>query len=383
MGDTFDSKGGEQNIAQGKNAIGKQENNYFCRLLGRIFTSGNQSPAIVAGGNVAVTYGMSPEEAAKLAEKLFAPLLEAKDQQIKALTEAITALSKTGAPAASINDALQALQQGHTAKAQAIFAEVAAAEVSAANEAAGQQHKHNQKAAEAYRRLGALAYMNDTKAALAAYQKAVELDPENAEGWNNLGNVYCTRRELDKAEEMYRKSLEISEALGLKAVTASVYGNLGNVYHERDLAVNEEMYWKDLAFYGDLAVKAEEMYRKSLALYEDLGSKEGMSANYGNLSAMYFIRRKLDKAEEMCRKSLEINQALGRKKNMAQGYANLGHVYYLQGELDKAEAAWKKSLSLYQEIGAMQHPDVKKVQQLLDELAQERASQPAPPAATP
>ncbi|MCW5200976.1 hypothetical protein VU07_04145, partial [Desulfobulbus sp. F4] len=61
-------------------------------------------------------------DAGKLAEKLVGPLqgqLEAKDEQIKALTEAITALSKTGATAASINDALQALEQGNTAKAQA------------------------------------------------------------------------------------------------------------------------------------------------------------------------------------------------------------------------------------------------------------------------
>ena len=65
--------------------------------------------------------------AGKLAEKLVGPLqgqLEAKDQQIKALTEAITALSKADASTASINDALRALEQGDTAKAQVIFAEV-------------------------------------------------------------------------------------------------------------------------------------------------------------------------------------------------------------------------------------------------------------------
>ncbi len=65
-------------------------------------------------------------DARQMGEKLLAPLqgqLSAKDEQIKALTEAITALSKTGAPAASINAALQALKQGNTAQAQAIFAE--------------------------------------------------------------------------------------------------------------------------------------------------------------------------------------------------------------------------------------------------------------------
>uniref|UniRef100_UPI0040564FAF tetratricopeptide repeat protein n=1 Tax=Candidatus Electronema sp. TaxID=2698783 RepID=UPI0040564FAF len=56
----FDSKGGEQNIGQGDHSIGKQVNNFFCRLLSRIFTTGNQSPAIVADGSVTVTYNNSP-----------------------------------------------------------------------------------------------------------------------------------------------------------------------------------------------------------------------------------------------------------------------------------------------------------------------------------
>ncbi|WP_339137097.1 MAG: hypothetical protein WGN25_03870 [Candidatus Electrothrix sp. GW3-4] len=105
--------------------------------------------------------------------------LEAKDEQIKALTEAITALSKADAPAASINDALRALEQGDTAKAQVIFAEVLRSK-----EAEGR--KANKEAAAAARHLGALAFQSDTKAALVAYRKAVKLDPDNTKGLNML-----------------------------------------------------------------------------------------------------------------------------------------------------------------------------------------------------
>ena len=76
----------------------------------------------------------------------------------------------------------------------------------------------------------------------------------------------------------------------------------------------------------------------------------------------------------MYRKSLEISEALGSKEGMARDYGNLGIVYEKRGEMDKAEAAWKQSLSLYQEMGAMGHSDAKKVQQWLDELAQQRSS---------
>ena len=289
-------------------------------------------------------------DAGKLARELLAPLqgqLSAKDEQIKALTEAITALSKTGAPAASINDALQALKQGNTAQAQVIFAEVLRSK-----EAEGKQA--NKEAAAAARHLGALALNGDTKAALAAYQKAVELDPDDADDWNWLGILLTRTGKLTQAEEAYRKVLALGEAHQDKKKQAMALGNLGNVYETR----------------GELD-KAEEMYRKALAINEALGSKEGMAINYGNLGIVYKTRGELDKAEEMYKKSFEISEALGLKEVTAAQYANLGNVYETRGELDKAEAAWKKSLSLLQEVG---HPDTKNVQQWLDGLAQQRSS---------
>jgi tetratricopeptide (TPR) repeat protein len=131
--------------------------------------------------------------AGKVAERLYTQLdrkdqqLGAKDEQIKALTEAITALAKADAPAASINAALQALEQGDTKQAQAIFAEVAATK-----ETAGK--KNNQEAAEAYRHLGALAYLSDTKVALAACRKAVKLAPDNSGGLEYAGASVATHR---------------------------------------------------------------------------------------------------------------------------------------------------------------------------------------------
>jgi tetratricopeptide (TPR) repeat protein len=367
-------------------------------------------------------------DAGKLAREMVGPLqgqLEAKDQQIKALTEAITALSKTGASAASINAALQELEQGHTAQAQAIFAEVLRSK-----EAEGKQA--NKEAAAAARHLGALAYMNDTKAALAAYRKAVELDPDNADGWNqlatlflrtgelakaeeayhkvlalgeahqdkkeqawavgNIGNMYLIHGDLDKAEEMYRKALALHEALGSKEDMAIQYGNIGIMYYARgDLKKTEEMLRKSLALHEALSSKrsmagdyinlgvmyqthgeldkAEEMHKKALALHEVLDSKDGMAGAYGNLGIVYANRGELDKAEEMHKKALALDEALGNKGAMATNYANLGRVYAQRGNFTQAEAYWKKSLSLFQE---MKHPAAKQVQQWLDELAQKK-----------
>uniref|UniRef100_UPI0040571DF3 tetratricopeptide repeat protein n=1 Tax=Candidatus Electronema sp. TaxID=2698783 RepID=UPI0040571DF3 len=359
-------------------------------------------------------------DAGQLADKLLAPLqgqlqakdeqikalteaqgqLQAKDAQIKALTEAITALSKTGGSAASINAALQELEQGHTTQAKSIFAEIAATK-----ETSGK--KNNQEAAEAYRHLGALASITKPKEALLAYRKATELDPDNTEGWNRLGALLLFRaetRELAQAEEAFRKVLSLGEAKQDKKWQAAALNNLGRLAQMRgDLDKGEELLRKSLemsealgskegmaASYSTLGLvaylrgeldTAEEIYTKILALYEALGNKEGIATVYLRLCLVYDARGKLDKAEEMCRKSIEIVEALGYKDWTAEGNVNLGGVYEKRGKLDQAEAAWKKSLSLLQELG---DPDgIKYVQKLLDDLAQHRTSQPAPPAANP
>ncbi|MCI5116049.1 MAG: tetratricopeptide repeat protein [Candidatus Electrothrix sp. AW1] len=291
--------------------------------------------------------------AGELAREMVGPLqgqLQAKDEQIKALTETIQALTKADAPAKDINAALRALEQGNTKQAKAIFAQVLQTK-----EAQGR--KANKEAAAAARHLGALAYMNSPQEALGHYRKAVQLDPDNAVGWNQLGNLLDRTGELVQAEEAFRKVLALAEAHQDQEKQAAALGNLGLVYQTR----------------GELD-KAEEMYRKGLELDKALGRKEGMAINYGNLGLVYQTRGELDKAEELYRKALKLNEALGHKEYMAANYGNLGSLYATRGELDKAEELWKKSLGLYQEMGAGQHPYAKKVQGLLDKLAQARSA---------
>ena len=76
-----------------------------------------------------------------------------------------------------------------------------------------------------------------------------------ASKYGNLGILYKTRGDLDRAEEMYEKSLEIEEFLGRKEGMASDYANLGNLYKTR----------------GDLD-RAEAMYEKSLTLFRQVGA---------------------------------------------------------------------------------------------------------------
>jgi protein O-GlcNAc transferase len=231
------------------------------------------------------------ERAARLqAEKLLATLLSqldvkddqnnVKDDQIKALTDALIALpQQRGLPNARqrIQEAELEIASGKTEKAQAIYREIL-------QKRKAEGETANREAAEAARRLGALAFLHDTDEALDAYREAVLLEPENHVGWNQLGHLLHRTGDIDEAIRAYTQVGNIGRINDDQELIAISYGNLGNLYDTR----------------GDLD-QAETMYRKSLAIEEALGRQEGMASNYGNLGLLYQTRDDLDQAEAMHR----------------------------------------------------------------------------------
>ncbi len=254
---------------------------------------------------------------------------EALRDQVGQLTEAVQALSnerdRPDAPA-GIDEALALLAKGETGAAEAVFQGVKERRKAEGAEAF-------KEAAAATRHIGALAFLHDTDKALAAYREAVDLDPDNAVGWNQLGHLLRRTGDLDDAEQAYRRVLALGNTVDDQELVAVATGNLGNLYSTR----------------GDLD-EAEEMYEKSLALYEALGHKEGMASQYGNLGILYQTRGDLDRAEEMYEKSLALDEALGRKEGMATQYGNLGILYSVRGDLGRAEEMYKNSLAIYEAV---------------------------------
>ncbi len=193
----------------------------------------------------------------------------------------------------------------------------------------------------------------------------------------NLGLIYKTRGDLDQAETMHRKALEIEEKLGWLEGMASPYGNLGLIYQARgELDQAEAMHRKSLEIHeklgrlegmarqyvnlgvishkrGDLD-RAEKMHRKSLEISEQLGSLEGMANTYGGLGLIYQTRGDLDQGEAMLRKSLEIEEKLGRLEGMAGQYGNLGAIYQTRGDLDQAEKMHRKALAIEEKLGRLE-----------------------------
>ena len=200
-----------------------------------------------------------------------------------------------------------------------------------------------------------------------------EGSPEEAGVLAGLGLIHQTRGDLNKAEQMHTKSLEISEKLGWLEGMANQYGNLGLIYRMRgDLDKAERMITKSLEIeeklgqlkgmatcYANLGViyhtrgdldQAEQMHTKSLEIGEKLAWLEGMASSYGNLGLIYEMRGDLNKAEQMLTKALEIDEKLGRLEGVAGSYNNLGLIYQRRGDLDKAEQMFRKSLKIGEKL---------------------------------
>ena len=171
------------------------------------------------------------------------------------------------------------------------------------------------------------------------YERVLELAGSAGEMWKglacgNLGQVYRTRGDLDAAEKMHKRALEIDERLGRIDGMACQYGKLGRIYRRRD----------------DLDA-AEGMHRKALELNTKLGSEEGTAVDYGDLAQVFRRREELDKALEFLHKALDINERLNLELGIAIVSGNLGLIYCKKGELDVAEKMHKRSLEIDERLG--------------------------------
>jgi tetratricopeptide (TPR) repeat protein len=152
-------------------------------------------------------------------------------------------------------------------------------------------------------------------AAEAAYRKTIELDPKNANLWNDLGNLLRDHfGRYDEAETAYRTAIELDPE------DAYPWIGLGNL-----LQVH-------LGRYDE----AEAAYRKAIELDP---ADQYSWVNLGNL-LQYHLKR-YDEAEAAYRKAIEL------APTGAVSWTNLGNL--LRGHLkryDEAEAAYRKAIEL-------------------------------------
>jgi tetratricopeptide (TPR) repeat protein len=225
---------------------------------------------------------------------------ETNPEVIESLRKAITALvqGKTHATPSQIDAAFAALRKGDSSLALRYFEE---------EDARRDEEANDKLRAEIKRNIGALAFLDDTQKSLKAYRRATQLDPDNADGWNQLGHLLVRIGEMEKAIKAYQTVWRLGKEHKNPLEIAATYVNLGNLYLTR-----EEL------------DKAIAYHSKALKIHEIIGCKEGMANNYTCLGVAYCKLRELDKVTEYYNKALIIHESIGNKEGMANDYCNLG-----------------------------------------------------------
>ncbi|KNC82899.1 hypothetical protein SARC_04819 [Sphaeroforma arctica JP610] len=82
--------------------------------------------------------------------------------------------------------------------------------------------------------LGNAAYKKrDFDTAIAHYEKAIELHPENMAFYNNMSAVYFEQKDYEKCREMCKKAVEVGQEQRAEyALIAKAYARIGNSYHK-------------------------------------------------------------------------------------------------------------------------------------------------------
>jgi superkiller protein 3 len=153
--------------------------------------------------------------------------------------------------------------------------------------------------------------VKELKEVIAAYRKAIQLNPNYVEAYNGLGNALYDKKELDEAIAAYRKAIELNPKY------ADAYNGLGNALKDQ----------KEL----DKAIAA---YRKAIQL------NPNYAAAYNNLGNALKVQKKLDEAIAAYRKAIQLDS------NFAFPYNGLGNALYKQKKLDEAIAAYRKAIQL-------------------------------------
>jgi tetratricopeptide (TPR) repeat protein len=228
--------------------------------------------------------------------------------------------------------------------------------------------------AEYWRHIGALAFLHNTQKALAAYEKAVVLDPSEPEAWRFLGELQFRLGELDCAQQSFDRVLALGKSTDDLKTQSIGCTRLGWIFRDRgDLTMAEALIADAVRFaesvqwpegmaraYGNLGLihevrgdleKAEVMQHKSLSLSEEQGSKELMAAAYGNLGVIYYARGDLDEAEELHRKAFALSEELGNRQGMAIACSNLGGIHSQKGDNAAMCDSWRKARDLYRQLG--------------------------------
>jgi tetratricopeptide (TPR) repeat protein len=205
----------------------------------------------------------------------------------------------------------------------------------------------NSNAFLAYNNLGTiLSDKGQMDAAIADFQKTLEINPDFAEAHNNLGNALLRKGQVDEAMDHFKKVVEIAPD------SAVSHCNLGNaLLRMGQLDGAMVQFRKALEIQTDYAEahnnlgivllrKGQPDEEAMIQFQKALESNPDYSEAHYNLGAVFGVLGRLDEAVGQYRKAIQL------KPDYADAHGNLANVLATQGKFDEAIPEYRRTLEL-------------------------------------
>lgn len=185
-----------------------------------------------------------------------------------------------------------------------------------------------------------------TEAALAPLQQAQQgfqaLADNGNQGAARMVSAALTEQgdclkdlgQLDKAAEIYRRAIELSEQLADKRGVAVKKVQLATVL----------MLQRD--YQGALTA-----YQQARDSFEQLNEPGSVAVTWHQIGIVYRQMQAFEPAEQAYRQALAINSQLGNQASMARGLGELGSLYYDWGKLEQAVVFKRQALDINIQLG--------------------------------
>nr|VFJ61469.1 MAG: Tetratricopeptide repeat-containing protein [Candidatus Kentron sp. FW] len=165
------------------------------------------------------------------------------------------------------------------------------------------------EAAATARHLGAFVYLHDTKKALESYREAARLDPEEPDGWLQLGRVALRAGDSGEALRAFRELARRAEQRG-------------------------EIHWQAIA-------------------QSELGDLDALRGDTGSALARY------RQAESLLRQWAKLDpDDPRRQRDLSVSFERVGDIYLANGDGAKALAAYQEGLSVREKLTELDPPRV-------------------------
>jgi len=269
---------------------------------------------------------------------------------------------------------LAALYDKHYGKAAQLIEQA----IAAAEKKIREGKREEELLSEKYLNLGnARAGEHKLNEAVAAYEKAIALQPDDADGYFDLANVLYVMGDAKGMMKNWQKALTIYRRASRGEATANEAAALGNlglvfsdlgqpdssrVYFQATLKIDREIGYRqgEASQLGNLGLVFSDLgqsdssrvyFQAALKIDREIGYRQGEATHLSNLGLLFSDLGQPDSSWVYHQAALKIDREIGYPQGEAQQLIALGLLFSGVGEADSAIVYYKVALKIHKEIG--------------------------------